>query len=222
MKKLLSAILMAGSLSMLGSVAHANLIVNGSFEADPFTANGNYELGLIGNDVTGWFIPSGDGVYPWGLQDGAFGASTPYGNQFLVLGRQGFNAEYSIQQTLNGLVVGNIYDLSFAIASELGCCSQVDVSYLSGSSTAAQIFSASNSGAYWTDWTTKSTSFVATDSSVTIQFKNVNVSSNGYDLGLDNVLVTGAQQNAVPEPASFALLGIGLAGLTVMRRRKTA
>lgn len=221
MKKTLLVILMGGTLSLLGSVAHANLIVNGSFEADPFTANGNYELGLVGNDVTGWFIPSGDGTYPWGLQNGAFGASTPYGNQFFVLGRHSF-AEYSIQQTLNGLVVGDTYDLSFAIASELNCCSHVDVSYLSGSSTAAQIFDATTSGSYWTDWTTKSTSFVATNSSVTIQFKNVNVSSNdGYDLGLDNVVVTGAQ-NAVPEPASLALLGIGLAGLAAMRRRRMA
>ena len=202
----------------ISPATHANLVVNGSFEADPFTANGNYELGLIGNDVTGWYIPSGNGTYPWGLQNGAFGASTPYGNQWIVLGLYSSGFEYSIQQTLTGLAVGSTYDLSFAIASEQNCCSQAQVSFLSGSSTAAQNFSATNSGQYWTDWSTHSMSFIADNSSVTFQFKNINPSTNGYDLGLDNVVVEVA---AIPEPEIYAMLGVGL-GLMgwVGRRRK--
>lgn len=205
------------SLLIMSSVAHANLIVNGSFETDPFTGSGNYQLGLIGNDVTGWFIPSGDGTYPWGLQNGAFGASTPYGNQFFVLGYWG-GPEFSIQQTIAGLSIGATYSLSFAIASENGCCSEAEVSFLAGSSTSDQTFSATASGQYWTDWTTQAMNFVATGNSVTLQFKNVNVSSaNGYDLGLDNVIVELA--SSVPEPTSLLLLGLGLAGLGFVKRR---
>jgi Protein of unknown function (DUF642)/PEP-CTERM motif len=199
--------------------ANANLIVNGSFEVDPFTANGNYELGLIGNDVTGWFIPAGDGVYPWGLQDGAFGAFTPFGEQFFVLGRASTGIEYSIQQTLTGLIVGAVYDLAFSIASELGCCSQAEVSFLSGSSTGAQVFTALSSGNFWTDWSTYNMSFVASASSVTLQFKNVNL-GGGIDLGLDNVSVFAS--TSVPEPGTLVLLGIGLLGMGAARRRKKA
>ena len=205
--------------------SQANLIVNGSFEADPFTGNGQYQLGLVGNAVTGWYIPSGDGIYPWGLQNGAFGASTPFGNQWVVLGRYGTPNQFTIQQTLNGLVVNSTYQLSFAIASELGNAGSIaGVSFLSGSSTASQNFTAPASGAYWTNWATHSMNFVATNSSVTIQFQNINPNfSNGYDLGLDNVSVVGAS-HPVPEPSSLALLGLGGIGLAVgaYRRQRAA
>jgi hypothetical protein len=75
------------------------------------------------HDVTGWFIPATDGTYPWGVQNGAFGASTPFGNQWIVIGECGCDGgagphDYSIQQTMTHLVVGATYDLSFAISSE--------------------------------------------------------------------------------------------------------
>jgi hypothetical protein len=210
----LASVLLIG----FSSSAFADFIVNGSFEDDLFDANGNYELGLIGNDVNGWFIPDGNGVYPWGLQNGAFGASTPFGNQFFVLGLYSTQVEYSIQQTMNGLVVGNTYDVEFSIASEQACCAQVELSYLDGSSTAAQIFTATNSGNFWTDWSTLQTSFVATSSSVTLQFQQFFGQTSGFDLGLDNVSVVDAV--SVPEPGTIALLGIGLAGMGFMRRRR--
>ena len=196
--------------------AHANLVVNGSFEDSSFGAPGGYTLGLVGSAVPGWLIPSGDGTYPWGLTNGAFGSFTPYGDQFFVLGRYDTATEFTIQQTLTGLTVGSTYNLSFAIASELNCCANAEVSYLSGSSTTSQIFSATNSGTYWTDWSTHSMNFIADSSSVTFQFKDVNPTTNGHDIGLDNVSVT-----AVPEPETYALFmaGLGLMGF-VARRRK--
>lgn len=199
--------------------AHANLVVNGSFEDSSFGSPGGYTLGLVGNAVPGWYIPSSDGTYPWGLTNGAFGASTPYGNQFFVLGEAATGVEYTIQQTLTGLTVGATYNMSFAIASELNCCSEAEVSYLSGSSTAPQNFFATNSGAYWTDWSTQNTSFVADSSTVTFQIKNVNPGSAGIDLGLDNVVIT-----AVPEPETYAMLlvGLGLLGFIARRRKELA
>jgi PEP-CTERM motif/Protein of unknown function (DUF642) len=204
-------------------------IVNGSFEADPFTGSGlGYKLGLVGNDVTGWFIPSSDGTYPWGLQNtNAFGAGpTPYGNQWLVLGETGASGgtpnDYTIQQTMTGLTPGKTYSLSFAISSEEGCCSVVETSFLSGSSTGAQDFTAPAVTNYWNVWATESESFVATSSSVTLQFKDLAVEATspdaGADLGLDNVSVVGS---TVPEPATWAMLILGFGGLGIAASRKT-
>lgn len=167
-----------------------NVVVNGSFEANACTGSGTgYKLGLVGTAISGWFIPSSDGTYPWCLQNvNAFSAGpTPYGNQWLVLGEVNTGVSYTIQQTLRGLTPGSTYKLSFAIASEQGCCALAEVSFPSGSSTAAQTFTAPASGNFWTAWATKTMNFTATSSSVTLQFKNVNLSTNGYDLGLDNV-----------------------------------
>jgi len=204
----------------LGSGAHAaNLVVNGGFEADSFNTGFGYRLGLINNDVTGWYIPAGNGTYPWGLQNGnSYGAGpAAEGRQWLVLGEWDTQAQYTIQQTLSGLTPGGAYKLSFAIASELGCCSMAEVSFLSGSATAAQSFTAPSSGLYWTQWSYNSMTFVANAASVTIQFKNQLPTNNGYDVGLDDVSVT-----AVPETSTVAMMGLGLAVLGLLRRRRPA
>ncbi|HEV2287715.1 MAG TPA: DUF642 domain-containing protein [Candidatus Acidoferrales bacterium] len=205
----------------LASPAHANqFIVNGSFEASSFGSPGSYTLGLVGNDVPGWFIPASDGTYPWGLTNGAFGASTPFGNQFFVLGEVGTGTDYTIQQTMTGLVVGDSYMLTFDIASEVGCCAVGQVSFLSGSSTSAQNFTALASGSYWTAWQGESMTFLATNSNVTLQFEDLAAQfPGGLDLGLDNVSVTGTSTSATPEPSSLLLLGTGLLGLGPFIRR---
>ena len=220
--RLLASVVSLTLLSSLGSGAHAaNLVTNGSFELDSFNSSGSgYSLGLVGGAVTGWFIPASDGVYPWGLQNvNIFNAGpAAAGFQWLVLGEVNTGTQYTIQQTLTGLTPLATYTLGFAIASEQGCCSTAEVSFLSGSGTASQTFNAPNSGSYWTEWGYKSMTFVASNASVTFQFKNLNPSaSNGYDLGLDDVSVVG-----VPEPSTWTLMGLGVAGLVLMRRRAAA
>ena len=198
----------------------ANLIVNGSFEADPFTDSGvGFELGLVGNEVTGWFIPNSDGTYPWGLQNAnAFGGGpAAEGNQWIVLGLWNTGFEYSIQQTVTGLTPGQ-YHLSFAISSERDCCAMAEVSFLDGSLTPAQIFTAPSSGDFWTEWGTHEMDFLATGDSVTIQFKQHLPSSAGLDLGLDNVQMV----SAVPIPAALPLMGSALAVLGLLRRKRSA
>lgn len=202
------------------------LITNGSFEADSFNTGGGQRLGLIGNDVTGWYIPNGDGTYPWGLQNanqyGAGPADT--GNQWLVLGEVGTAQDYTIQQTVNGLTPGQSYTMTFALASEEpGPGSVGELSWLSGSSTPAQDFTAPARGStFWNPWGHYSETFVATSTSATFQMKDLAAEfPGGYDLGLDSFSIqTGG--GAVPEPATWAmmLLGFGAAGFGLRRAKK--
>jgi hypothetical protein len=183
----------------------------------PFTGSGvGYKLGITDADVPGWHLPASDGIYPWGLQNvNAFSAGPAAdGNQWIVLGQVSAGVDFTIQQTMTGLTLGNTYQLSFEIASEQGCCSVAEVSFLSGSSTGPQDFTAPSSGTDWTAWGTHTENFLATASSVTLQFKDLAIGGTGEDLGLDNVHVTGA---VVPEPKSVVLLGSILIGLAVFR-----
>jgi hypothetical protein len=110
-------------------------------------------------------------------------------------------------------------------------CSVVEASFLSGSSTGAQNFTAPasdiSSGGYWTVWGTNSMNFLATSSIVTLQFKDLAVGTSptaGADLGLDNVSVTDFAATATPLPAALPLFatGLGALGLLGWRRKRKA
>jgi len=205
----------------------ANLIVNGSFEADSFNNGSGYRLGLVGNAVTGWFIPASDGVYPWGVQNAnVFGAGPAAdGNQWLVLGETGqggpSTVDYTIQQTFVGLEPGKTYALSFALSSELsaGGAATAEVSFLNGSSFTPTVYTApAATVTFWNPWQQFTTSFVATGTSATLQFKDLAAENlSGGDVGIDNVSVIGA---GVPEPATWAMMLIGVAGIGFAARRR--
>jgi hypothetical protein len=197
----------------------APVVVNGSFEADPFNINGTLDLGGRGGPLTGWTTLSND-TYPWGLPNANTinAGPTPYGNQWVIVGDFGRGGTW-IEQIIGGFTVGDSYTLSFALASEYnngGGGSPMQVSF-PGSSIASQTFSAPLRGAnFWDTWSMFSLPFVADNTTLTIRMEGL--PGADYDAGIDNVSISGG--GTVPEPVSTAgLLGFAAVLLLQARRR---
>ena len=224
MNNLLKTTLTTAALAAAGLGQAAPVVTNGSFEVDPVATF------LAVTTVTGWTVGKvASSSYPF-LIDNAYGASTPYGDQFFVPGYYAVGGTNYIEQAIGGFTPGNHYTLSFAIATErsdaVGAQSGVSVSFTSGSSTAAADFYAPDSASSWRTWSLQTYDFLATSSTVTARFTQNSgrgTSGAGYDVGLDNVLISDAG-GAVPEPETYALMltGLGLLGLVARRRTQKA
>lgn len=202
-----------------GKQARADLIVNGGFEFNPVA--GFYEnYGTFSNNpytgpfFQGWTITLNnvDLVNP--LAPGAWNAPAYEGSYLLDL--VGYGNTGAISQTFNTLP-GQQYLLQFAFGNNPGSTSSasanVDV-FGSGSLLSAVIFhNTSASGNL--NWTIYSGAFVANSESTTLNFNNVLGGSNG------GILLDAVQVSAVPEPATWAMMILGFAGLSLVAYRRS-
>lgn len=187
-----------------------NLIQNCSFEADP-TINGAEYPNAFVSSWTNVYAPQGGTFERWTNSFDGFTAKD--GNSHIELQ---VNGPTRIQQSFL-TNVGQSYALDFWAANRphpSNGFSQLDV-YLNGSFlvSTGQMFNTYN-------WQQVSANFIGSGNE-TLEFRAMG-NQLSYGDFLDNVSVVGNASTVVPEPSSFALLGVGFAAVGFVARRKRA
>jgi hypothetical protein len=203
----MNKILFAAALALFGAdMASANLVSNGSFEAD--TVSGTYVANgfeYMNRPLTGWNVYSSRrGVI---LFDAVY--------QPVADGLNAVQLEYptdSLSQTF-ATVVGQAYQLSYALSAYNDGSGAYTGGLQVNVGNASQFVSTTTN-----QFAAQSLSFVATSTQTTLMFTSVGVYNQNYPQ-LDNISVN-AVTAAVPEPETYALALAGLGAVAFMRRRR--
>ncbi len=176
-----------------------------------FIANGNFETG----NIAGWTATGNLGVAPTPF----FGISDPaYGSYALDFNGGNTTPNGVLSQTIT-TSAGQAYNFSFNYGVTSGGNQSLLAEIVDSTSFAVisstTVFTTSSSPTLY------SATFNALSSGTIVRFSDVATNpTNGQDVVIDNVSVTGPAIAAVPEPASWALMivGFGLVGVNARRR----
>ena len=217
--------LLIGMLTCFASAQASTLITNGSFES-PVVPVGSFTNFLSGSTlIPGWTVVGAAGGVS--IVSGSFSQEcctfpAEDGAQWLDLTGLDTNSVEGVEQTV-ATTPGTNYNLSFWVGNIFdpggifGTTSTVNVRLGGLGGTLLGAFTNSNTTRGTQIWQQFTTSFTATGSSTTLDFLNADPGNDNSN-GLDNVVLTvGAA--GIPEPGTLSLLGLGIIGLGLVRRR---
>jgi hypothetical protein len=200
----------------VASAAHANLLVNGSFENGAFVNEGADTMSPpVGSTVmTGWTVVTD--TLAWIGPLNPFGLTASDGSYFLDLTNYQTGAPFGgVRQTI-ATVPGAVYALSFDLGSST-FWGRPDSLTASAAGT-SMTFTAPSTGTN-NDWQHETMSFTATGATTIITLQG----ATGIQyIGVDNASVdlVSLPVDAVPEPEAWALMLGGLGGLAALTRRR--
>ena len=197
--------------------ASANLIVNGDFEASPTSGllqtwkNGSVKL-YDGEYVAGWNNGTteggGDNVELWTVDENTFAELNSHDN---TAGQTNTGDYWNLSQSFTA-VIGQQYLFTFDYKARSNSNEQFQVRI--GTSPSPEFFETFDDHTT-TGWTGSGDKFfVASAENLRLNFFSPH-SDGSVGNFIDNVSIT-----AVPETGSLALLGLGLVGLGLARRKK--
>lgn len=216
-------------------------VKNGSFEQSQFAGkstqltNDNFNAGVTGSGVTDWDNAGGNTYNIWWNASNAttvdaisqypgeqqrlassFTGPAPDGEYFMGLdGDSGVRG--ALSQAITGLQIGQQYKVDFSwagiqLSNRTGATTdRLDVS-LGAQTLSTATINVPNQG--FSGWKQESFVFTATSANSTLSFLSI-----GTPNGLPPmILLDGVSMQAVPEPATLSMMGIGMLGLGVVRR----
>ena len=147
--------------------------------------------------------------------------TSPVGGNFIAADGNNIDGKGSLSQMLTGLTVGDNYAVTFyqAAGEQTGFSGALSEQWKVNLGSAASYAAIMNyGGGNWVGWQKETLVFNATSTSELLSFLSIGLPGSGAP---PFALLDGIAVQDVPEPAAFAVLGVGALGLMLLGRRRS-